>query len=336
MERSHGEIVFLRTRFISLVVAEAPTWGCTLVILPPVKRELLYWKEHLIPDNGMHIFASAAAAQIVYTDASGTGCASVCTTNPNCKKLIVNRVFTQEEIATSSTERELLAVLHGLIQLKELLQGCTVNWNTDSKNVARITKRGSMKPYLINLAVAIFQIARKHKITLNVIWIPRSQNEEADLWSRVQDFNDWGIDSDYVQQICSYFQIQPTIDRFADSKNKKFTRFNSRFYHKESEAVDCFTQHWGAEINWLVPPIYLVNKALQYAQLCKAEIVLVIPAWKSAVYWPRIACLLKNEQGFLIRQATLGNIYTKGSTESSIFGSKDWRGDTLALHIKFY
>ena len=243
MERSHGEIVYLRTRFLSLAVAEAPTWGCNVTILPPVEQELLFWQKHLLEGNGSNLFASIESTQISFTDASGTGCATICSINPLKQKVIVNRTFSSEEAATSSTERELLAVLHGLIELKELLQGCSVNWHTDSKNVARISKRGSMKPYLLNLAVAIFQVAKKHKITLNVIWVPRTENKEADLWSRVQDFNDWGIHPSYVKQICAYFKVVPTIDRFADNKNKKCKRFNSRFYHKESEAVDCFSQN---------------------------------------------------------------------------------------------
>ena len=53
----------------------------------------------------------------------------------------------------SNTERELLGVLHGL------LQGCTVIWHTDAKNVAKIVRRGSMKAYLLNLAVSIFNVS---------------------------------------------------------------------------------------------------------------------------------------------------------------------------------
>ena len=96
--------------------------------------------------NGMPIFPSTSTASIDFTlhsDASATGCATVLTPAPKQKKLIVNRMFDNNEVTTSSTERELLGVLHDMTQLREVLKGCSLNWYTDAKNVARIVKRGS-------------------------------------------------------------------------------------------------------------------------------------------------------------------------------------------------
>ena len=54
-----------------------------------------------------------------------------------------------------------------------------------------------MKPYILNLAVACYKIAKAHSILLNVVWIPRDQNEEANFWSRVIDYNDWGVSTEW-------------------------------------------------------------------------------------------------------------------------------------------
>ena len=40
-----------------------------------------------------------------------------------------------------------------------------------------------------------------------------------------------------------------SIDRFASSYNAKLSRFNSRFLHPGTEAVDAFTQDWSSENN---------------------------------------------------------------------------------------
>ena len=186
MERSHGDIVHMMCRFMNLTIAEAPSWGCKVNITPPVYKELLFWKKHLASDNGQPLFDSPATGSITYTtfsDASDVGCATVLTPCPNREKLIVNRTFSPEEAATSSTEREMLAVLHGLTQMRTVLTNSSINWYTDAQNVARIVRRGSPKPYLANLAVAIYHITRKNKINLNKIWVPRNQNQEADFWS---------------------------------------------------------------------------------------------------------------------------------------------------------
>ena len=99
--------------------------------------------------------------------------------------------------------------------------------------------------------------------------------------------------------------------------------------------MDCLSQHWAGEVNWPVPPLYKVNKALQYGQLCKAECVIVTPMWKSAVFWPRIATILENQDGCLKNKIIMGNIYVKGHTENCIFGSDRWKGQSIALHLDF-
>ena len=137
------------------------------------------------------------------------------------------------------------------------------------------------------------------------------------------------------QKICQYFKFTATIDRFADNTNKKLTRFNSRFYHVNAEAVDSFTQNWAAEKNWVVPPIYLINRALDYAKLCEAELILVFPLWRSAAFWPSIQGMIDSKSNHIVNKVEMGNIFTKGTTENSVFNPQNWRGKTMALHLKY-
>ena len=335
LEKSHGEIVYLMTRFLSLAIAEAPTWNSYIETNKEIKGELDFWAKNLGKLNGREMFPSTAVTQIVYSDASGTGVASVLTGSPTRQKYVVNRMFDAEEQGTSSTERELLGVLHGLIEFKHLLVGQSVLWNTDSKNVARIVRRGSMKVYLLNIAVAIYHITRKYRMNLNVVWIPRKENEEADFWSRVRNFNDWGITPVWFVKICAYCRANPIVDRFADFRNKKCKRYNSRFYHTTSEAVDAFSQDWSAGVNWVVPPLYLVNRAVDYARICKSNIILVVPLWRSAVFWPKLLGIMQREKHLIMHKMVLGYIFERGTTESSVFGSDHWKGSSLVLHLNF-
>ena len=50
--------------------------------------------------------------------------------------------------------------------------------------------------------------------------------------------------------------------------------------------MDTFTVNWEGEVCWLAPPLYLVCRALKHAKACKARGTLVVPMWKSAVFWP--------------------------------------------------
>ena len=70
--------------------------------------------------------------------------------------------------------------------------------------------------------------------------------------------------------------------------NRQTERFNSRFWNPESEAVDAFTCNWGSEINWLCPPVHLINRVVQHAKKTNAQGTLIVPGWQSAPFWPVI------------------------------------------------
>ena len=68
--------------------------------------------------------------------------------------------------------------------------------------------------------------------------------------------------------------------------NKQVERFHSRFWSSGCEAVDTFTINWENEVNWWLPPLYLVCCTIQHAAKCKAKGTLIVPAWNSAPFWP--------------------------------------------------
>ena len=133
MENSHGELVYLRAWFISLCIAEAPTWQTKEILCPPVREELIFWQTAIRAENGQYILPPVAASKITYSDARATGSAMVVTDGRTGQKLIAVKQFQESEIAGSSTERELLGILHGLVHFKHVLFGQSVAWHTDCK-----------------------------------------------------------------------------------------------------------------------------------------------------------------------------------------------------------
>ena len=79
-----------------------------------------------------------------------------------------------------------------------------------------------------------------------------------------------------------------TLDCFASAHNYQVNRFHSRFWCPDTQAVDTFTVDWEGEVCWLVPPLYLIPRAWKHAHHCKAKGTLVIPLWKSTVFWPLV------------------------------------------------
>ncbi len=64
--------------------------------------------------------------------------------------------------------------------------------------------------------------------------------------------------------------------------------FNSKCWVPGTEGVNEFAYDWNGdwtvEVNWLVPPIYLIDKAITHAAVCRYKEVLIAPAWKSATF----------------------------------------------------
>ena len=165
-------------------------------------------------------------------------------------------------------------------------------------------------------------------------WICRDANKAADFYSRVVDYDDWGIDPHWFSHIVKHLG-HVDIDRFASKENRKTMRFNSRYFDPSAEATDAFTQHWGYTRNWLVPPIYMITRVIDYLQLCQGFGILVVPKWESAYFWPTIRNILNHETSHVSGQMLLGDIFKQYGNQNSIFGLSAWHSQTLAIALDY-
>ena len=109
---------------------------------------------------------------------------------------LFHRNWSATESLKSSTWRELATVKYSLEAFNNNLAGHRVRWNTDNQNVVRIVQVRSMTEELQELALDIFLFASSHNIRLDLAWIPRDQNSEADRFSKVVDIDDYSVHDD--------------------------------------------------------------------------------------------------------------------------------------------
>ena len=284
MSLAIGPIARLRTRACYATINKRKTWSDSILLSEEAKAELSFWQECLPQFNGQPIWFESSATRVAYSDASSSGYGGyVVEIGPN----ISHGHWSLHEAVMSSTWRELKAVFLVLQSLAQKLQGHTVKWFTDNQNVVRIVQVGSMKPHLQEGAMSIFQTCLQHCIKLEMEWIPRTKNELADYASRIVDFDDWQVNPGVFRLLDGLWGPH-SVDRFASPTNTQLGRFNSKFWCPETEAVDTFTTNWSYDVNWLVPPLNLIGRAIQHAKACNAKGTLAFPAWKSAYYWPII------------------------------------------------
>ena len=183
--------------------------------------------------------------------------------------------------------------------------------------------------------MVIFNYCRQHTISLDVQWIPREENQVADGISRIIDFDDWGISLEFFRYVDSIFGPH-TIDRFADNLNTKLSVFNSRFWCPGTSSVDAFSCSWDSENNWLVPPLSLVCRTVSHLKASKASGTLIIPAWKSASFWPFLFSeysVNKNIIFDVIQINTVRGVFVHGRNSRSLFGSDILTGSVMIVRL---
>ena len=295
MSLALGPITRLRTRSVYADINCSRSWADRLCLSIDSQLELKFWLDSVDFLNGKPIWFSSGATRVVYSDASTTGYGGYMVELGND---VAHGLWSADESGLSSTWRELKAVYLVLSSFATKLAGHTVKWFTDNQGVVHIVNKGSRKEHLQDGAMAIFEICFRHGIRLEVEWIPRSRNERADFASRIIDHDDWSLDPRLFQVIDASWGPH-TVDCFASQHNALLPRFHSRFWVPDCEAVDTFTTNWGGELNWWLPPLYLVCRTISHALSCQAKGTLVVPAWKSAPYWPVICPDGRHLAGFI-------------------------------------
>ena len=244
--------------------------------------------------------------------------------------------WSQEEMSASSTLREILAVKYVLLSLVPKLAGSSIKWFTDNQNVPRILSCGSGKSHLQREALAIFHICCHSSISIEMEWIPRELNEQADFLSRIYDADDWGV-SDATFSCIDAVWGPHSIDRFANHLNHKLPRFNSRFWNPGCEDIDTFVVDWSGENNYVCPPISLIPRVLLHMANCCACGTLIVPLWYSAPFWPMLTCDGVSFRDFIVAfmdLPTRKDAFTCGLC-NSVFGHEDLSFRMLALRVDF-
>ena len=210
----------------------------------------------------------------VHSDASNTGIASVFDVRGNA----FYRNLTDLKKTFSSSWRELEAIRFSLLSSIKQFENKCIFWYTDNFSTQQIIKCGSNKTHIRSLALNIFNFNFEHNMHLEVSWVGREYNKEADKISKTVDFGDW-----YTTQSLANILEQPlgkiSIDRFASDINRRSKRFNSRYLCPEAEGVKAFSFDWSNEVNLLVPPTYLIPRAIKYflKSLTKSKAILICP-----------------------------------------------------------
>ena len=120
-------------------------------------------------------------------------------------------------------------------------------------------------------------------------------------------------------------------------KQKKYLYSFLDFFTAGISGVDAFAYDWSKYNNWIVPPVHLISRTISHMRMCKARGTLVIPKWKSAVFWRMIINrFTDNYQSHIKDSREYENhpkIFQPGSQENSIFAKQLFNSNALVSLI---
>ncbi|VDI74251.1 Hypothetical predicted protein [Mytilus galloprovincialis] len=251
-----GTTVRLRTRYAYDCVQDRTSWEAPVWVTPEAEVELEFWLSNIVvrlnADGALFSQLTNEACDVnMFSDASGEGYGGYIAEAGNSKMVEMFGAWDAHETNMSSTWRELEAVHRVLKTNLPTLNGQSVKIHTDNKNVETILKVGSKKTHLQDINMEIQNACEQSNVSFFAQWIPRENNTHADTLSRLNDCDDWGVQT-WLFRMLDREWGSHTVDRFAASYNKKCDKFNSKFWCQGTSGVDAFKQHWGKENNWLV------------------------------------------------------------------------------------
>ena len=213
MSPSCGNVTQIMTRYLNLVINTRHSWNSMVVLTDPAKEELKFWRDNLRSLKGIPFWQKPfVPSKELFSDASSTGCGAFI----KGSSLICHRNWSTEESLKSSTWRELVTIKFALDSFEDHLAGRRICCKTDSQNVVRIVQVGSMIKELQDIALDIFLLCLRRQIQLNVSWVPRDFNSNADFVSKIFDFDEYSVHNDIFLLLEDRWGSH-SIDRFACS-----------------------------------------------------------------------------------------------------------------------
>ena len=131
-------------------------------------------------------------------------------------------------------------------------------------------------PQLVQLHQKNFFVSPLH--------IPGSENTRADYFSRKPDAKNYRLDPAVFARMCQAHRYQPTLDLFANARNRQTRDFCSWRANLRSRG-NAFNQDWSRTLNWLNPPWDIIHRSLWKLRSDGATALRCLPEWKTAPWW---------------------------------------------------
>ena len=240
-------------------LSPSANWNSLISLSPSACDDLLWWIgcNTPLPHAPLSPFSPSHTME---TDASLSGWGALLQSGP----------YTQGRWSVKESSHhinflELTAVLLGIqsffsgFSSTQLLVLCD---NTPTVNYIN-HMGGTRSRSLCSLALKLWDYCLSHNIWLRAVYLPGTENTNADELSRYfSDNHDYFLSSHYFSILHSHLDFCLDIDLFASRLHHHLPRYSSRLPDPSAERVDAFSFTWSGNL-YIFPPIIILHKVIK-------------------------------------------------------------------------
>ena len=256
--------------------------------------DLIWWLENI--DNCFTKIERKNPTKVLKTDASNLGFGGCTDSNS------ISGQWDSQDQLLHINQKELLAVFYCLTKLCHDITNSTIKIMTDNTTtLCYVNNMGGKIVPCNEIARKIWLWAADRNIWLICSFIPGKLNVEADRLSRmVNETTEWSLEPRYFRAIANRFPGLD-IDLFASYLNNKLPNYVSWMSDQKATYCDAFSLDWSQFYAYAFPPFSLIGRVLRKVQLDRANMVIVVPEWRSQYWFSILMSLLTEEPLFLPR-----------------------------------
>jgi len=287
-------------------------WNKLVTLQREHVTELQWWAQQLASEggHGRHLSAPmfpVTPAVTMESDASLTGWgASLVNFHPSLsrffKRTSTRGFFSLRERMVSNNAREIMAALFAIrsfilplpsrLSLPFRSRLCLVK--TDNMVTSSyLNKEGGRKDHLSVMVEQTLALCTQKGWSMRAQYIPGVDNVVADRLSRHKyDRNDWLLRPSIFSQLrAEYGPLD--MDLFASRLNAQLPLFAAWDPQPGALWTDSFSHTWDTRLVFYAnPPFAIIQKVLRKILQDRATVLLILPLWRSAAWWPLLIHLL--------------------------------------------
>ena len=206
----------------------------------------------------------------------------------------VSGLWNREESQSHINHLELESVFRCLQSLQEIFKDKHVIICGDNvTSLAYLRKQGGTVSRTLSLrAEEILIWTHNHHIQISTEFIPGQLNVLADELSRRNQVlaTEWTISHSALEPVWRLWH-KPMVDLFATKFNHRLPIYVSPMKDNAAWGRNAFAMTWNNIDGYAYPPTSQIQKVLAKASLEKPQLILVVPYWPSATWFPDLVAL---------------------------------------------